>query len=163
MNAFGLACQALLKWPQLFRAAPGCARYVPFRHFCLGFCLLGPSGLESGLLVWIWGLPSWSLAFGGLLRLIQNSCGFLGLFVFCCTVATYLPTNLFTLSAHLLRAQRTSPKLKRRRPPKARLQPRVHPRRLYSSPEGPSKQESSPKPPKTARMRQKPRNRRKGT
>ena len=60
------------------------------------------SGLEYGLLGWIWVLASWSLAFGGLLRLSLNSYCFLGLFVFCCTVVAYLPTNLFTLSAHLL-------------------------------------------------------------
>ena len=89
--------------------------YVPFRRFRgfwrilavlggfgLDSCLLGPSGLEYGLLGWIWGLPSWNLAFGGLLRLNLNSCCFLGLFVFCCTVVAYLPTNLFTLSARLL-------------------------------------------------------------
>ena len=89
--------------------------YVPFRRFRgfwrilavlggfgLDSCLLGPSGLEYGLLGWIWGLPSWNLAFGGPLRLNLNSCGFLGLFVFCCTVAAYLPINLFTLSAPLL-------------------------------------------------------------
>ena len=81
---------------------------VPFGRFCLpgrfglGSCLLGPSGLEYGLLGWIWGLPSWNLAFGGLLHLNLNSCCFLGLFVFCCTVVAYLPTNLFTLSARLL-------------------------------------------------------------
>ena len=65
-------------------------------------CFLGPSGLESGLLGCMWGLPSWNLVFGGLLRLNLNTCCFLGLFVFCCTVVAYLPTNLFTLSAHLL-------------------------------------------------------------
>ena len=89
--------------------------YVPFRRlrgfwrilavlggFGLDFCLLGPKGLEYGLLGWIWGLPSWNLAFGGPLRSNLNSCCFLGLFVFCCTVAAYLPINLFTISAHLL-------------------------------------------------------------
>ena len=54
-----------------------------------------PSRLDSGL-------PSWNLAFGGLLRLNLNSCGFLGLFVFCCTVAAYLPTNVLTLPARRL-------------------------------------------------------------
>ena len=58
--------------------------------------------LEYGLLGLIWGLPSWNLAFGGLLRLNLNSYYFLGLFVFCCTLVASLPTNLFTLSAHLL-------------------------------------------------------------
>ena len=90
-------------------------RYVPFRRlrgfwrilavlggFGLDSCLLGPSGLEYGLLGWIWGLPSCNFAFGGLLRLNLNSCCFLGLFVFCCTVVAYLPTNIFTLSARLL-------------------------------------------------------------
>ncbi|MEC7683380.1 MAG: hypothetical protein VYC88_06050 [SAR324 cluster bacterium] len=89
--------------------------YVPFRRFRgfwrilavlgglgLDSCVLGPSGLEYTLLGWIWGLPSWNLAFGGLLRLNLNSCCFLGLFVFCCTVAAYLPTNLFTLSVRRL-------------------------------------------------------------
>ena len=89
--------------------------YVPFRRFWgfwrilavlggfgLDSCLLGPSGLEYGLLGWIWGFPSWNLAFGGLLRLNLNYCCFLGLFVFCCTVVAYLPTNLCTLSARLL-------------------------------------------------------------
>ena len=54
-----------------------------------------PSGLDLGP-------PDWNLGFGGLLRLSLNSCCFLGLFVFCCTVAAYLTTDLFTLSAHLL-------------------------------------------------------------
>ena len=57
-------------------------------------------------------------------------------------------------------------RFKRRRPPKARCQlrrPQIPPRRPYSSSEGPRKQESSPKQPKTARMRQKPRNGWKGT
>ena len=64
--------------------------------------MLGPSGLEYGLLAWIWGLPSWNLAFGGLLRLNLKSCCFLGVYVFCCTVVAYLPTNLCALSARLL-------------------------------------------------------------
>ena len=57
-------------------------------------------------------------------------------------------------------------RFKRRRLPKARFQlgrPRSQPRKPDSSPEGPRKQEFNPKPPTTARMRQKPRNRRKGT
>ena len=79
--------------------------YVPFRRFRgfwrilavldgfgLDSCLLEPSGLEYGLLGWIWGLPSWNLAFGGLLRLIRNSCGFLGLFVSFLAVLAYLST-----------------------------------------------------------------------
>ena len=89
--------------------------YVPFRRFRgfwrilailggfgLDSCFLGPSGLESGLLGWIWGLPSWNLAFGGLLRSNLNSCGFLGLFVFYCMVVAYLPTNVLTLPARRL-------------------------------------------------------------
>ena len=71
-------------------------------RFGLDSCLLGPSGLESGLLGWTWGLPSRSLAYGCLLRLNLNSCCFLGLFVLCYTVVAYLPTNLFTFSARLL-------------------------------------------------------------
>ena len=64
--------------------------------------MLGPSGLESGLLGWIWGLPSWNLAFCGLLRLHLNSCGFLELFVFYFMVVAYLPTNVLTLPARRL-------------------------------------------------------------
>ena len=89
--------------------------YAPFHRFrgfwrilavlgCLGLdsYFLGPSELEYGLLGGIWGLRSWHLAFDGLLRLNLNSCCFLGLFVFCCTVVAYLPTNLCALSARLL-------------------------------------------------------------
>ena len=64
--------------------------------------MLGPSGLEPGLLDWIWGLPSWNLAFRGPLRLNLNSCGFLGLFVFYFMVVAYLPTNVLTLPARRL-------------------------------------------------------------
>ena len=72
------------------------------RQALAGFLLAGTFGLECGLLGWIWGLRSWNLAFGGLLRLNLNTCCFLGLFVFCCTLVVYLPTYLFTLSARLL-------------------------------------------------------------
>ena len=59
--------------------------------------------MDSGLLVWIWGLPSWNLAFGGLLRLNLNSCRLLGLFVVYCMVVAYLPTNLLNPPArHLI-------------------------------------------------------------
>ena len=64
------------------------------------------------------------------------------------------------------RSQGVGRQIGRKRPPKARFQlgrPQIQPRRPDSSPEGRRKQESSPKPPKTARMRHKPRNRRKGT
>ena len=86
--------------------------FYPFRGFWrilavwgglgLDSCFLGPSELEYGLLGGIWGLRSWHLAFGGLLRLNLNSCCFLGLCVFGCTVVAYLPVSLFTLSARLL-------------------------------------------------------------
>ena len=57
---------------------------VPFGRFCLpsrfgqDSCLLGPSGLEYGLLGWIWGLPScnfvsWPLALKSELLLLPGA------------------------------------------------------------------------------------------
>ena len=67
-----------------------------------GFLLAGTFEAGIWFLGWIWGLPSWNLAFCGLLRLNLNSCGFLGLFVFYFMVVAYLPTNVLTLPARRL-------------------------------------------------------------